>query len=1050
MSHSMDLVREVERLVTAPYAPSLQDLHALVHDASSGNLHAWAAAKPCQVGLLVDVLVEGLSRSTFALPLLASLASVPLFRNAVLERYPSLLNEALAKTVEGGEREYMRLCTWLLSSPLPSELVLPASLSSYILKLVEQMSRDPCMETILPVYQLFHGLKTSPSTLRSLSSQTMSTIQVEFTKTLRNIDDHMGNLLCLATFSHIVSATLRAPVNKEHGSIAASPLCSHWLQQLRHFFGPKRALKTLDLVVLRVILACSASCNGLTTSQAAESIRLAIEICDAVEPEQKAAWVTGNGLKIAKLCAKVTRDDINPEIQMMGLVFTVFLLPPCSTPQGISRLAQQILVQKDCRTVLETIPQAYISRLVEAATIASGESAICTFLDYVFSALKNQHSVQYTSLATLQVANCLVNSLKGLGTRILAPTVIHLVSSLGRVILSEALRDFPRKPGHRQCTSFSICEAALISFQNQLLIDAFDFYCSVGIFARSTDSIKETMFEPSCSFSKMKAVDHRHGFSLKNLQNSLPDVGYPRRDWRNTIAESLMENARISHERLLKNVEDACRDLENRCFDNEGPLREVEQQREKLVSEKEELRVQRGELEIQLQQALCTISSLQKEVATFEKRAESASNRVEELTASLTAAQRELEEQRRDSQESAHLAEEKSRSRELDLIATVTEKEDQLDGLQEYLREQRAANEDIQISLDAVMKEKDAILDDSAALRREMKQMKTNLDGCELLSRQKVQEIQELSAGNDRLALEIVEWKKQLDNKASESDRLRASLRALEENFNTEMDALKQRHKQEVSEVTIEATKYKDEGLVLREAMQMAASSANQELQTKDRRISHLEQKVQSMRNERAAKAREFSEAQQHIGRLMTVMGFKGTAEERQPVKTNTNSNKHHRSKSQHAAAPQAESFQILPDEMQSQNHDMLGVSFGSVASDASGPSPKRSRNVHITHSTRSEGSYRRSPRASHEQVPFQSSSRSASSQQRKDRLPLGDANSNSPHTSQESTHNASKHASQGRDEALPDGQAYLGPHDVCLQDFELDLDLDLSRDSLF
>ncbi|PYI07053.1 hypothetical protein BO78DRAFT_102727 [Aspergillus sclerotiicarbonarius CBS 121057] len=67
---SIRLGCEVERLVTAPYAPSLQDLQGLVQTTTSNSIRLWAFHKPCQIGALVDVLVDGLSRSRFALPLL--------------------------------------------------------------------------------------------------------------------------------------------------------------------------------------------------------------------------------------------------------------------------------------------------------------------------------------------------------------------------------------------------------------------------------------------------------------------------------------------------------------------------------------------------------------------------------------------------------------------------------------------------------------------------------------------------------------------------------------------------------------------------------------------------------------------------------------------------------------------------------------------------------------------------------------------------------------------------------------------------------------------
>lgn len=175
------------------------------------------------------------------------------------------------------------------------------------MRLVEQMGNNPCENTISPIYKLMTGLQGTPRILNEVPSETMSTLQLELTKTLRNLDDHMGSLLCLATFARIASSQ-----GIQHG-----PTQSSWLENIRHFFGPKRGLKSLDLVVLRVILACSANCNNLRTSKAAESIRLAVEVCDTVDPERKQAWIAGNSSKVAKLREKITREGIDPAVQNM-------------------------------------------------------------------------------------------------------------------------------------------------------------------------------------------------------------------------------------------------------------------------------------------------------------------------------------------------------------------------------------------------------------------------------------------------------------------------------------------------------------------------------------------------------------------------------------------------------------------------------------------------------------------------------------------------------------------------------------------------------------
>jgi hypothetical protein len=179
------------------------------------------------------------------------------------------------------------------------------------MKLISTIGDNPCAEKIHPVYQIMTGLQTSPGVLHEINSDTMSNLQAELTKTLRNLDDHMGNLLCLASFARIASSQ-KGRTEGERGQQIPT-----WLQNIRHFFGPKRGLKTLDLVVLRVILACSASCKGLMADQAAESIKLGIEICRTVEETQRVSWIQANSSKIAKLCEKVSRDNIDPEVQVL-------------------------------------------------------------------------------------------------------------------------------------------------------------------------------------------------------------------------------------------------------------------------------------------------------------------------------------------------------------------------------------------------------------------------------------------------------------------------------------------------------------------------------------------------------------------------------------------------------------------------------------------------------------------------------------------------------------------------------------------------------------
>jgi hypothetical protein len=189
--------------------------------------------------------------------------------------------------------------------------VAPARLGAFITRLVEEMVHEPCARTINPLYRAMAALLGNSNLLGALPEETMAHFQTECTKTLRNLSDHMGSLLCLATFARIQSVW--APTQECKVREHPGPL---WLENVSQFFGPKRAQKTLDLVVMSAIMACSATC-ALSAEEAVDSVRLAIEICENVHQEQKEIWIKTNALRMAKLCEKLTRNGIHIDLQMM-------------------------------------------------------------------------------------------------------------------------------------------------------------------------------------------------------------------------------------------------------------------------------------------------------------------------------------------------------------------------------------------------------------------------------------------------------------------------------------------------------------------------------------------------------------------------------------------------------------------------------------------------------------------------------------------------------------------------------------------------------------
>ncbi|KAE8374408.1 hypothetical protein BDV26DRAFT_295988 [Aspergillus bertholletiae] len=1051
MQDSADLVgREVERIITAPYAPSLQDLYELAQHAPTVSFHSWASHKPCQVGALVDVLVDGMSRSNFALHLIGTFTSLAAFRDSLLERYPCILDQFLQKAIENDGTEYIPICTAILSSPLPADYIPPARLAPFLKKLINTTGNSPCAERILPIYKIMTGLQSSPRILHGIPSEVMSSLQMELTKTLRNLDDHMGNLLCLATFARIASSQR---VSRGDESTQQAP---GWLQNIKHFFGAKRGLKTLDLVVLRVILACSTSCQSLMADQAAESIKLGIEICATVEGTQRESWLQTNSSKIAKLCEKVTRENINPDVQMLGITFLVSLLPTAALPSGLPEVALHWLLSENSTRILTAITQEYISRLAEANVLCPGQTAMCRIMDYVITALSPKYSADAVDADTIRVAQALVIGLQNVVSRSFCSTAAEATLTRLKGSIDELIESFPRRPYLPSCQNSTICYTFISESENELLHELFLLYFQASLspgldlktshlvhidsFRAFMSKARKPMCQHSCSFSGVKPLEFRRNTSCPTIRDERPSS---RDDWRAGLSETLMIGARTSHDTLMQKVEEIFHDLERRCGSIEAPLRAVEEERHKISLEAQEAKQHNDKLKLQLQKASRTINELQQGIACLETHAEEASNRIEELTVSLDAARGELEDQRRDSQEAANRDREHARTRELDLIASVAEKEEQLEQLQEDVHRQREESGQLQQMLDARSKERDVAIEQNAIFDRDMAKLRECIEENRLLLSEKDDEVARLQAAKEDIETLMETLQSKLNEEVSESDNIRTAFREAELDFKKELTTHREQFEMQLAARAAEArrpfigTRQKEEVVSLQASMQAAASSTSKELQTKEKRIQYLEKKVQHLRDERAAKAREFSEAQQHITRLMAVMGWKPD-----PVNT-TPSRKQMRSRSTLGPSQAAVIQQQTHSEDEySQPHTdhILAQSFRTDTSHCGGRSPKRSR---ITAFPVAE-----LPTDSHEEIEKKSrhsAYQRGGARQSRDRMILGETDQNSQPSSQ-----ASHKSNSNRRESFKDTQSDGDTNENHLQDVNLDMDLEFSKDFLF
>ena len=187
---------------------------------------------------------------------------------------------------------------------------------------MERGVQAPLAENIRPLYSILSGIGFN--FLDILPMDIVNRFQSQLIKILKSleVEDHSANLICLAILANIASqaniiSTASVGSYMPHATLSRRqdvPPSEDPYQPARQFFTAKRASKTLDLVVLKVILSCSRNCS-LRLDEVMESLSLSQEIIDAVPCSERSSWMERNGGKVRKLSEKILRHDIDREVE---------------------------------------------------------------------------------------------------------------------------------------------------------------------------------------------------------------------------------------------------------------------------------------------------------------------------------------------------------------------------------------------------------------------------------------------------------------------------------------------------------------------------------------------------------------------------------------------------------------------------------------------------------------------------------------------------------------------------------------------------------------
>ncbi|KUL85279.1 hypothetical protein ZTR_07956 [Talaromyces verruculosus] len=778
------LVEGIERAVTAPYTPDLHRIDRDVDYASDATLRQWVDCKPCQVSLLAAVLLEQRPTSN---KLLARFGSIETVRDALLDREPALLDQSLHRAIEDGNEDDLNICVSLLSNPLPQNIAAPAQVPVFLTKLLGDVAQNPCAAKIKPLYDVMQGLLGNADLIQLLPNDLMEAFQHEGTKILRNLNDPLGTLLSLATFTRI------RKLWKPRDTTQRQP---QWLGNICQIFGPKSSNKTLDLVVISAVMACSTSSNGYILNERILLVRLAIEICHEIDDELRRTWLSANSPKLAKLCEKLKRPGIDAELQVTGLALLITFSQWLTLPGEVYQSIREQLYTQPTYNVVNALPELVRDILFDRLLIYYDT-------EYLGFCLSTIHGSLQENAATSRL--CFFSQLK--------------------------------EPERNGCFSQKV--------------------------------------------AKTTAIDNTEGSS---------------HEWRSKVANLLLENARTSHETVIQQMEAMLQDFENRCSNVEEPLAVAVREREELNQQLEASRHLNQQLEQQIRQSAEMVNALRKQLDESVAQVRDYSFQIVHLTDQVDALQTELDTARKEARDGIEMANSKARDRELDLMATVAERDDLLEEQQLEIEAVSKERAQLKEAVDAGAERHQAVSRDYDNLRQEMAQLqKDAAQDCDVLRHEvtKLQQVMEIGESTnvekDNRIITLGETNKDLQNK---NQMLKDKLEQAQSNWEKSMSALEEAHQKYKSSMADMETKCKDQvseaqnraqHLAERHQLEMStlrhdaantAANAEKELRARNKKIQYLEKKVEALRNERAAKTREFSEAQEHISRLMSVMGF--------------------------------------------------------------------------------------------------------------------------------------------------------------------------------
>ncbi len=309
-----------------------------------------------------------------------------------------MLRDVVAQAVRADDvhSSIVEAAVAMISAPLTHRMPMPADVQTLFVQVFDRAAADPSVATIKEVYSLLRG--TPVQLVGILSGKVLVTLEEHIFGILRNIggDTTPLGLYCLAIlrvmlatpdedFSFPVSSydTQELLASTQHSSARWTP------DAVRQFFEDSKAQRTLQLLVLRVMWACTSSTGDLLDERL-ESLRLANEIIDAVPQPLRDTWRKANHLLVRKLEEKALALDLDPTLRSQCLSFLLQLTKGGFCPSSVMDGLRAVVVRPTMIiNYCLVCPRSYVSQLISGGVFDQNTTTKCL-----------QHIVDFATSAT--------------------------------------------------------------------------------------------------------------------------------------------------------------------------------------------------------------------------------------------------------------------------------------------------------------------------------------------------------------------------------------------------------------------------------------------------------------------------------------------------------------------------------------------------------------------------------------------------------------------------------------------------------------------------